>query len=95
VTLQRDWALYRAGTRSDIYLLSPISDCCRVKSRGGERLEIRHRPPDPGAGILHCWTVARPSGFQLDAADFLYLAVALGLSEIPDGRAALSPAHLA
>ncbi|WP_397543972.1 hypothetical protein [Roseovarius salis] len=90
--LERDWRPVRAETRADIYLLSAISDSCLVRLRDGVMLEIKSRFAD--AGPLQCWTMARSVPFPMSPDDFLDVAVSLGLSEMPEEQAALSPAHL-
>jgi hypothetical protein len=91
-TLQRDWTLDGAETRTDIYLLNSNSPNALVKLRDGRRLEIKRRRPNHGN--LQHWWVALSEAFPLPPSALRHLATALLIPGLPPQTGCLSPAHL-
>lgn len=90
--LQSSWPLAGAERRSDIYLVSPLSDRVLVKLRAGSRLEIKRRGED--SGRLQRWTMELSRPFPLSAEDCDRLDDALCLTRRLAPDTALSASHL-
>lgn len=90
--LQTVWPLVSTETRSDIYLLSPISRHLLVKLRGGRDLEIKRRYADLDG--LQYWVSLPPETFPLSRRALTRVAVALACpNHFPPG-AGLTQGHL-